>query len=102
MKAHIITIGDEILIGQTVDTNAAWLGAKLNETGLIVEEVLTISDEKKAIEDAVRGRLDKADLIIVTGGLGPTRDDVTKKTLCDLFGGKLVRNKEIEEKISGF
>ena len=85
MKAEIITIGDEILIGQIVDTNSAWLGQNLNPLGWEITKISTISDEETAIIDALDSSFKNADLIIVTGGLGPTNDDVTKKTICNYF-----------------
>ncbi|TXC81978.1 competence/damage-inducible protein A [Luteibaculum oceani] len=102
MKAQIITIGDEILIGQTIDTNSAWMGTRLNEMGYLVDKITTISDDREAIETHVKWALGSCNLLILTGGLGPTRDDITKVTLCELFGGKLIRNQEVEERIVSF
>ncbi len=86
MKAEIITVGDEILIGQIVDTNSAWLAARLEEEGITVTRILTVGDSAPEIEEAVEGGLSRAGLTVVTGGLGPTRDDITKSTLARLFG----------------
>ena len=90
MKAEIITIGDEILIGQVVDTNSAWLGQQLNPLGWDVTRITTISDTAVDITNALKSGIENSDLLIVTGGLGPTKDDITKKTLCSYFGVELV------------
>jgi nicotinamide-nucleotide amidase len=94
MKAAIITIGDELLIGQVVDTNSAWLAEKLTELGFTITTIVTIPDEATAIKAAISSLLDKNNFIITTGGLGPTSDDITKQTLADLYGGKLVFHEE--------
>ncbi len=86
MKAHIITIGDEILIGQIVDTNSAWMGQQLNMQGIHVGKIVTVSDTHKDITEAVDSAFSEADIILLTGGLGPTKDDITKKALADYFG----------------
>ena len=99
MKAGILTIGDEILIGQVVNTNAAWLGKELTRLGFDVTWMLTVGDKPEAIKDGLDAISRRADLIVVTGGLGPTRDDLTKQTIADYFGRKLVYKKEIEEHI---
>lgn len=85
MKATIINIGDEILIGQIVNTNASWMAEKLNQSGIAVHEVLTIADTKESIVDALNRAMERTELVFVTGGLGLTKDDVTKKTLSDYF-----------------
>lgn len=85
MQAEIITIGDEILIGQIVDTNSAWLGQKLNEIGISIKQISSISDDRNDILSTLRAAVNRADLVIITGGLGPTKDDITKKTLADYF-----------------
>lgn len=85
MKGTIINIGDEILIGQIVNTNASWMAEKLNQSGVAVDRVLTIADTKEAIVDALNLAMESSDLVFITGGLGPTKDDVTKKTLADYF-----------------
>ena len=97
MKAELISIGDEILIGQVVDTNAVWIAQKLIELGIDVLQMKSISDNKTDIIDSVSQS--KADLIIITGGLGPTNDDLTKKTLADYFETELVFNEKIYEHI---
>lgn len=99
MIAQIITIGDEILIGQTIDTNSAWLAQNLEPFGIKVGRILSISDEKSEILSALKGAIEDSGLVIITGGLGPTRDDITKSTLAEFFGSNLVRNREIESRI---
>ena len=88
-----ISIGDELLIGQVINTNAAWLGEHLSEAGYNLKSVLTVGDSEKAILDAFEACMD-ADLVLVTGGLGPTADDITKPTVCKFFGTELVFNQE--------
>lgn len=85
MLAEIITIGDEILIGQIVDTNSAWMAQKLNLAGIKVKQITSVSDERNHILEALKQASLRADLILITGGLGPTKDDITKKTLCEYF-----------------
>ena len=95
MKAEIITIGDEILIGQIVDTNSAWLGEQLNLYGVEVYQITSVHDSREHILAAVDNAARNADLVLITGGLGPTRDDITKHTLCEYFNTRLVLNKEV-------
>jgi len=102
MFASIITIGDEILIGQTIDTNSAWLGKNLSEIGMELRQTLSISDSPKEIVRALDLSLELSDLVIITGGLGPTNDDLTKKTLVDYFGSKLVLNEEVLAEIESY
>ncbi|WP_175633229.1 competence/damage-inducible protein A [Pedobacter ghigonis] len=85
MLAEIITIGDEILIGQIVDTNSAWMAQQLNLTGISVKQITSISDDEQHILDALALAEQRADIILITGGLGPTKDDITKKTLARYF-----------------
>ena len=99
MKAEIITIGDELLIGQVVDTNSAWIGAQLNAVGIELMRVNSISDTSEAIIDMLDEASSRADLLIMTGGLGPTKDDVTKHTLCSYFNDELVQDDEVLEHI---
>jgi nicotinamide-nucleotide amidase len=99
MDCALISIGDELLIGQTVNTNAAWLGEQLNLLGYKVVAGVVIPDDENAILNALDELSLKADLIIITGGLGPTKDDITKHTLCDYFDTKLERNLVIEQQI---
>ena len=98
MKAEIITIGDEILIGQIVDTNSAWISERLNETGIRVTSRISVGDDAAAITDAVTDALNSADVVIMTGGLGPTKDDITKTTLASLFGCGMVENRATHER----
>ena len=102
MKAEIITIGDEILIGQIVDTNSAWMGQKLNEVGIDVVQITSVSDKESAIHEALAQAEKRAEVVLITGGLGPTKDDITKKVLCDFFDTKLVRNTEILHKLDAW
>ncbi len=94
MLAEIITIGDELLIGQVIDTNSAWMGQQLNLAGFKVKQITSISDDETHIITALAEAAQRADIILITGGLGPTKDDVTKKTLCKYFNTGLVFNKE--------
>jgi nicotinamide-nucleotide amidase len=102
MKAEIITIGDEILLGQTIDTNSAWLGLKLSEIGISVYQKTAISDDENHILTALKEAHHRADLIIVTGGLGPTKDDITKHTLVKYFNTELIINDEVLQNITAF
>lgn len=102
MKASIITIGDEILIGQTIDTNSAWLSQQLRPIGFEIVEIISVSDKKETIESGLVRALSIADLVIITGGLGPTQDDITKKTLADFLGHELVPNAEALEGIEAY
>jgi nicotinamide-nucleotide amidase len=99
MKAQIITIGDELLIGQTIDTNSAWIGAELSMAGFDIQRKTSIHDNRSDILKALSEAAGKADVIIITGGLGPTSDDITKQTLCEFIGTKLVLNREVLEMI---
>ena len=85
VEAEIITIGDEILIGQTIDTNSAWMGQQLNDVGVDVDRVVSIRDTKEAIVEALDNVKPKTQLVLLTGGLGPTKDDITKYTSARLF-----------------
>ena len=98
--AEIITIGDELLIGQVIDTNSAWLGQKLNEIGIKVKQITTVSDDRDHLLKAFSEAQGRADLVLITGGLGPTKDDLTKKTLCEFFGVGLVFHSPSFEIIS--
>src|ERR1700743_3890322 len=94
MLAEIITIGDEILIGQIVDTNSAWMAGKLNEIGVRIKQISSVSDDRGHILKALEEAAGRVDIILITGGLGPTKDDITKKTLAEYFGVSLVQNDE--------
>ena len=95
MKAQIISIGDEILIGQIVNTNAAWIANYLTSEGIECTEITTVSDSKGSIVTALKNAIDNSELVIITGGLGPTNDDITKHTLCSFFNDKLERNNDV-------
>ena len=95
MRAEIVTIGDEILIGQIVDTNSAFLASELHKTGISVFQISSVQDERIHILTALKEAESRADLVIITGGLGPTRDDITKKVLCEYFEDHLVENQEV-------
>ena len=95
MKAAIITIGDEILIGQIVDTNSSYIAKALDKIGIATQEMLSISDDKQHILSTLKYVQNKFDVVLVTGGLGPTKDDITKKTFCDYFEDHLVENVEV-------
>lgn len=97
MQAEIITIGDEILIGQIIDTNSSWLGQELGKLGISVVHRTSVSDSKEAIIDALHAAKNRAKIIIITGGLGPTKDDVTKTTLASYFNTTLVTNEEVKK-----
>lgn len=95
VKVSILTIGDEILIGQIVDTNSAWLAQQLNLNGFSVHEILSVSDDGDHIKQSLKHAEEISDIIITTGGLGPTADDITKPAIAEYFGGKLVINQEV-------
>ncbi|MPQ48310.1 competence/damage-inducible protein A [Marinifilum sp. N1E240] len=99
MQAEIITIGDEILIGQVVDTNSAWMAKELNKIGIDVSRINSISDQKNDIINSIEESFKRVSLVLMTGGLGPTNDDITKKTLSDYFGMKLVQDDKLYLKI---
>jgi len=95
MKAQIITIGDELLIGQTIDTNSAWIGAELSMAGFDVQRKVSVHDIRPDILNALTEVAGKSDVVIITGGLGPTSDDITKPALCEFFNTRLVMNYEV-------
>lgn len=95
MKAEIITIGDEILIGQIVDTNSQWIGTELNKIGVSVYQISSIQDDKQHILNALKEAEERVDIVIVTGGLGPTKDDITKHTIAEYFNDSLTLNEEV-------
>ncbi|RDI11139.1 CinA family nicotinamide mononucleotide deamidase-related protein [Flavobacterium sp. AG291] len=96
MKAAVVTIGDEILIGQIVDTNSAYIAKALDKIGIAVLETRSISDERTHILETLAYFQNRVDVVIVTGGLGPTKDDVTKESFCEYFDDHLIRNEELE------
>ncbi|MDE6069351.1 MAG: competence/damage-inducible protein A [Alistipes sp.] len=95
MRASIVTIGDEILIGQIVDTNSVSIARHLNAAGIVVHEKISIGDDREQIVDTLRRALAASQAVIVTGGLGPTKDDITKKTLAEMFGSRLVEDSAV-------
>ena len=99
MKATIITIGDEILIGQITDTNSGYIAKSLDKIGIQVHEMVSISDEKSHILETFSKVQDQVDFVIITGGLGPTKDDLTKLTFCDYFEDILIKNQQVENHI---
>lgn len=102
MNAIIVTIGDEILVGQTVDTNSAHIAKELNKLGIAIDEILSISDTEEHIKQALNQYVGRADFVFLTGGLGPTNDDITKHVLTEYFNDKLVIYPEILDKIKNF
>ena len=99
MKAAIITIGDEILIGQIVDNNSGFIAKSLDKIGVDIHEMISISDNKKHILETFATLQNQVDLVLITGGLGPTKDDITKHTFCEYFEDQLVRNEEVEKHV---
>ncbi|MBW6534059.1 MAG: competence/damage-inducible protein A [Mariniphaga sp.] len=99
MKAEIITIGDEILIGQIIDTNSAWIAEQFNLSGIEIYQITSVHDDKEHILEALKKAEEKVDLVILTGGLGPTKDDITKNVLCVYFDTKLVFHEPTFEHI---
>ena len=99
MFAEIITIGDELLIGQVTDTNSAWMGRELNKVGIEVIRVVSVRDRADEIIEAVDASMKRANIVLVTGGLGPTKDDITKQTLCKYFGTRLIFSEAVFENV---
>ena len=99
MNIEIITIGDELLIGQVVDTNSAWISSKMSNAGFDVTYITSIKDSKEAIYNAVEDGFERADILLLTGGNGPTKDDITKNTLCKIFNEELVFDSEVLKNI---
>jgi|TARA_B110000003_G_scaffold123697_1_gene126108 nicotinamide-nucleotide amidase len=99
MKAEIITIGDEILIGQIIDTNSAYIAQELNKIGVSVYQITSVHDDKTHILEAFQAAEKNVDIVIITGGLGPTKDDITKTTLAQYFEDTLIHNKAVLENI---
>lgn len=95
MKAEIITIGDEILIGQIVDTNSQWIGTELNKIGVSVYQISSIQDDRQHILNALKEAQERVDIVIITGGLGPTKDDITKYTIAEYFDDTLKLNEDV-------
>ena len=99
MKAEIITIGDELLIGQVVDTNSAWMAQRLNEVGISLHQITSVHDNREHILTALDEAFSRADIVLTTGGLGPTKDDITKHVMCEFFGTQLVENSFVRAHI---
>jgi nicotinamide-nucleotide amidase len=102
MRAELLSIGDELLIGQTINTNASWLGQECSKIGIQIVQVTTISDEKQLIKEAIDLAFLRSDIVLVTGGLGPTKDDITKYTLCEYFDSELEIHLPTLQKIETF
>ena len=99
MRAEIITIGDELLIGQVVDTNSAWIAERLNEQGIELYQITSVHDDAAHIKDALDEAFSRADIVLTTGGLGPTKDDITKHVLCAYFGSHLIEDQRVRAHI---
>ena len=99
MRAEIITIGDELLIGQVVDTNSAWMAERLNECGIELFQVTSVHDNREHIIAALDEAFGRADIVLTTGGLGPTKDDITKHVLCEYFGTHLIEDYHVRAHI---
>ena len=99
MRAEIITIGDELLIGQVVDTNSAWMAQQLNEMGISLHQITSVHDDREHILTALDEAFSRADIVLTTGGLGPTKDDITKHVMCEYFGTQLVEDARVRTHI---
>ena len=99
MRAEIITIGDELLIGQVVDTNSAWMAQQLNEQGIELYQITSVHDDRNHIIAALNEAFSRVDIVLTTGGLGPTKDDITKHVLCDYFGTHLIEDARVRAHI---
>ncbi len=99
MRAEIITIGDELLIGQVVDTNSAWMAQQLNAYGIELYQITSVLDDRKHIVRALDEAFSRVDIVLTTGGLGPTKDDITKHVLCDYFGTHLIEDARVRAHI---
>lgn len=102
INVEIISIGDELLIGQTINTNASWMGAQLASNGIKVSHVVTISDTWEAITTALEDAYKRSQVVLITGGLGPTKDDITKQVLCSYFDTKLVLDEKVLNHVESF
>lgn len=99
MQCEIITIGDELLIGQVVDTNSAWMAERLNEASIELKQITSVHDDAEHIVEAIDAAFTRADIVLTTGGLGPTKDDITKKVLCDYFHTTLVSDETVHQHV---
>lgn len=102
MKVEIINIGDELLIGQVVNTNCSYISKLLNRNGFLVSRVSVVADDKQAIKDILSEAMQRVDIVLLTGGLGPTKDDITKVCLTEIFGGELKENAAISRHVEHF
>src|ERR1700733_9115978 len=102
INTSIITIGDELLIGQVVDTNSAWMGQELNKIGIWVKRRVAVGDVWNEIWNALNEESEKSQVILITGGLGPTADDITKPLLCEYFGGKMVIHQPTLDHVTNY
>ena len=102
MKVEIINIGDELLIGQVVNTNCSYMSKLLNRNGFLVSRVSVVADDKQAIKDILSEAMQRVDIVLLTGGLGPTKDDITKVCLTEIFGGELKENAAISRHVEHF
>ena len=99
MRAEIITIGDELLIGQVVDTNSAWMAERLNEQGIELYQITSVHDDREHIINALDEAFSRVDIVLTTGGLGPTKDDITKHVLCEYFHTRLIEDERVRAHI---
>jgi nicotinamide-nucleotide amidase len=99
MNTHLISIGDELLIGQVINTNASWLAQTIKDWGLITSRIVSVSDKSDEIIKVIKEAKENAEFAIITGGLGPTKDDITKAVLCEIFNSRLVINEEVLQHI---
>ena len=99
MQCEIITIGDELLIGQVVDTNSAWMATELNACGIEVKQISSVHDDAQHIKAALDEAFERADIVLTTGGLGPTKDDITKHVLCDYFHTELISDESVKQHV---
>ena len=99
VKIEIITIGDEILIGQIVDTNSAWMATELNREGFELAQITSVHDNAEHIVESLEMALQRANIVLFTGGIGPTNDDITKQTLCKYFNSRLVYDESVLQNI---
>lgn len=102
VRAEVITIGDEILFGQIIDTNTQWISTELTTLGIRTIRKTSVGDEADVILDALREATSRADVVVITGGLGPTKDDITKKTLCQFFNVGMTRNQQALDLVTSF
>ena len=99
VQAEIITIGDELLIGQVVDTNSAWMAEQLNHADIAVYQITSVHDSAEHIRQVLSDALSRVDIVLLTGGLGPTKDDITKRVLCDFFQTRLVESEVVKRHV---